>query len=393
MRWLSKVRHPSSSQGAKRWRLSRMGAALVGMFMILAVPLASCTSGSSQSSAASAPTQTPTAGAAPTVPPSPAGSTGALSVPALVKQLRPAVVHILSEAATLNVFGQAVPQQGVGTGVIVDNQGHIVTNNHVIVQPGSCDQPATKIIVTTSDGKSYTAKIVGRDVPTDLAVLQIDAKGLSPATLGQSSALEVGDSVVAIGNALDLPGGPTVTEGVVSALGRSIDEQQCGVTVPGAVQTDAAINPGNSGGPLVNTQGQVIGFTTAIVGGAEGIGFAISTDTARPIINDLITQGKVQRAYLGVTVVDVTSSLAQSLNLPVDHGAGITSVQSGSPADKAGLKADDIIVKVGGQDIQTSGDLFTVLANHHAGDKVTVKFYRGSQSQTADVVLGQQPGG
>jgi serine protease Do len=286
-----------------------------------------------------------------------------------------------------------VPAQGVGTGIVIDDQGHIVTNNHVVVQPGSCDQPADRIIVTTSDGKSYTAKIVGRDVPTDLAVLQIDAKGLSPATLGQSSALQVGDTVVAIGNALDLPGGPTVTEGVVSALGRSIDEQQCGVTIPGAVQTDAAINPGNSGGPLVDAQGQVIGVTTAIVGGAEGIGFAISTDTAKPIINDLITQGKVQRAYLGVTVVDVTSSLAESFNLPVDHGAGITSVQSGSPADKAGLQADDIIVKVGGQDIQTSGDLFAVLANHRAGDKVTVEFYRGAKSEKVDVVVGQQPGG
>jgi serine protease Do len=393
MKWLSKVRHPSNSQGARWWRSSRTGAALVGLLVILAVPLASCTGGNSQSSAAGTPTQTPAAGATPTVPPSTATSAGALSVPALVKELRPAVVHVLSEAAPLNVFGQAVPEQGVGTGVIVDDQGHIVTNNHVVVQPGTCDQPADRITVTTSDGKSYAAKIIGRDVPTDLAVLQIDAKGLSPATLGQSSALEVGDSVIAIGNALDLPGGPTVTEGVVSALGRSIDEQQCGVTVPGAVQTDAAINPGNSGGPLVDTQGQVIGFTTAIVGGAEGIGFAISTDTAKPIINDLIANGKVERAYLGVTIVDITQSLAQSLTLPVDHGVGISSVQSGSPADKAGLQVNDIIVKVGGQDVETSGDLFTVLADHHAGDKVQVEFYRGSHSTTVDVVLGQQPGG
>jgi S1-C subfamily serine protease len=302
------------------------------------------------------------------------------------------VVHILSEAATLDVFGQAVPSQGVGTGFIIDDQGHIVTNNHVVVQPNTCDTPVQHIVVTLNDGRNFDAKIVGRDVPTDLAVLQIDAGGLAPAALGDSSTVPVGDAVVAIGNALDLPGGPTVTTGVVSAEQRLIEEQDCGVTIPGAIQTDAAINPGNSGGPLVDTSGQIIGITTAaIVGNAEGVGFAISSDTAKPIIQELIANGKVERAFLGVSVVDITPSLAASFNLPVDHGVGLQQVQSGGPADKGGLQVDDILVKIDGADVNTSGDLFAFLAQHHAGEKVTVAYYRGSGQHSTEVTLEAQP--
>jgi len=285
-----------------------------------------------------------------------------------------------------------VPSQGVGTGFIIDNQGHIVTNNHVVVQPNTCDTPVQHIVVTLNDGRNFDAHIVGRDVPTDLAVLQIDASGLTPAVLGDSAATPVGDTVVAIGNALDLPGGPTVTTGVVSAEQRLIEEQDCGVTIPGAIQTDAAINPGNSGGPLVDTGGQIIGITTAaIVGNAQGVGFAISSDTAKPIIQELIANGKVERAFLGVSVVDITPSLAASFNLPVDHGVGLQQVQSGGPADKAGLTTEDIIVKIDGTDINTSGDLFQVLAQHRAGDKVTVDYYRGSSQHSTQVTLEAQP--
>jgi len=311
-----------------------------------------------------------------------------MTPPEIVQSLEPSVVHILSEAASIDVFGQAVPSQGVGTGFIIDTQGHIVTNNHVVVQPNTCDTPVQHIVVTLSDGRNFTARIVGRDVPTDLAVLQIDANNLTPAVLGDSATVPVGDTVVAIGNALDLPGGPTVTRGVVSAQNRLIEEQDCGVSIPGAIQTDAAINPGNSGGPLVDTSGQIIGITTAeITGGVEGVGFAISSDTAKPIVQDLIANGKVARAYLGVSVVPITPSLATSYSLPVDHGVGIQQVQSGGPADNAGLKVDDIIVKIDGTDINTSGDLFAFLAQHQAGEKVTVNYYRGNNTQSTDVTL------
>jgi len=257
--------------------------------------------------------------------PSPAPANGSsaateLPTPQLVQQLRPSVVRVESDAATLDVFGEVVPSRGVGTGFIIDEQGHVVTNNHVVVKPETCDGPSSQITVTLNDGRTFPASIVGRDVPSDLAVLQIDATSLTPAELADSSSLQVGDDVVAIGNALDLPGGPTVTRGVASAKDRQIDEDQCGVSIPGAIQTDAAINPGNSGGPLINGAGDVVGITTAVISGAEGVGFAISSATAGPIIQQLIANGRVERGFLGLSVVAVTPSLAQQLNLPVDQG-------------------------------------------------------------------------
>src|SRR6266542_324276 len=303
----------------------------------------------------------------------------------LVKLLRPSVVHIKSETATLDVFGQLVPSAGVGTGFIIDDKGHIVTNNHVVSTDSG--DPARDITVTLDDGSEHSAKIAGRDPPTDVAVLQIDGGNLKPATLGDSSKLEVGDDVIAIGNALDLPGGPTVTKGVVSALGRLIQEQS--VTIPNAIQTDAAINPGNSGGPLVNLNGEVVGITTAVIRGeAEGIGLAISMQTAQPIVQELIDKGRVERGFLGVTIQEIGPSLAQQFNLSVDHGVGIRSVQPGSPADKAGLGQGDIIVKLGDKEIRTSGDLFAALTEHRAGDVVEVDYFHGGDQKTTEVTLG-----
>jgi len=303
----------------------------------------------------------------------------------LVELLRPSVVHIKSEAATLDVFGQLVPSSGVGTGFIIDDEGHIVTNNHVIsINNG---EPADDITVTLDDGSQHTAEIVGRDPPTDIAVLKVDAQSLKVAALGDSSSLKVGEDVIAIGNALDLPGGPTVTKGVVSALGRLI--QEAGVSIPDAIQTDAAINPGNSGGPLVNTNGDVVGITTAVIrGNAEGIGLAISIDTAEPIIQELIAEGRVNRGFLGVTIQEITPSLAQQFDLAVDHGVGIRSVQPNGPADNAGLEQGDIIVRLGDTAIRTSGDLFSALTEHRAGDVVEAEYYHNGTSETVEVTLG-----
>jgi len=283
------------------------------------------------------------------------------------------------------VFGQVTPTQGVGTGFIIDEEGHIVTNNHVITVDS--DQPAERITITLDDGRQFQASIVGRDAPTDLAVLQIDADGLTPAALGSSEALQVGDDVLAIGNALDLPGGPTVTKGVVSAKGRLI--QQDGITIPDVIQTDASINPGNSGGPLVNKRGEVVGITTAVIRGqAEGIGLAISIDSARPIVEELIDKGQVGRGLLGVTIVEITPALADSFDLAVDHGIGLQDVQPGGPARRAGLQPGDIIVELAGQEINNSGDLFQVLTDHRAGETVTVEFFRDGSRESTEVTLG-----
>jgi serine protease Do len=315
-------------------------------------------------------------------------TSGELPTPQLVEKLRPSVVRVESDAATLDVFGEVVPSQGVGTGFIIDEQGHVVTNNHVVVKPETCDEPASQIKVTLNDGRTLPARIVGRDVPTDLAVLQIDATNLTPAKLADSGGLRAGDDVVAIGNALDLPGGPTVTRGVTSAKDRLIDEDQCGVSIPGAIQTDAAINPGNSGGPLIDGAGDVVGITTAVINGAEGVGFAISSATAAPIIQQLTTNGRVERGFLGVSVVPVTPSLAQQLNDPVDHGVAILQVRAGGPADNAGLKRGDVMTEVAGQNLATSGDLFQVLMEHKSGERVDVTYYREGHSQRAEVTLG-----
>ncbi len=291
----------------------------------------------------------------------------------LVARLRPSVVHIASE--------------------VIDDQGHIVTNNHVITLEG--DTPAQKITVTLSDGRESTGQIVGRDSPTDLAVLKIDADKLTPAELGRSGDLEVGQDVIAIGNALDLPGGPTVTKGVVSALNRVIQESN--LTIPDAIQTDAAINPGNSGGPLLNMEGQVVGITTAVIRGssdtlgsdnAEGIGLAISIDSAQPIFSELIAKGKIERGFLGVNIAPIDSFTAGTCNAKSDKGVLLTRVQSGSPADKAGLRECDVLIKVGETDINSTGDLFAALTKHRSGDKVTVVFNRSGKQQQADVTLG-----
>ena len=294
------------------------------------------------------------------------------------------MVHIKSEAATLDVFGQLVPSSGVGTGFIIDDEGHIVTNNHVIsINNG---EPADDITVTLDDGSQHTAEIAGRDPPTDIAVLKIDAQSLKAVALGDSSELKVGEDVIAIGNALDLRGGPTVTKGVVSALGRLIQEEA--VSIPDAIQTDAAINPGNSGGPLVNTNGEVVGITTAVIrGNAEGIGLAISIDTAEPIIQELIAGGSVNRGFLGITIQEITPSLAQQFDLAVDHGVGIRSAQPNGPADDAGLEQGDIIVRLGETEIRTSGDLFDALTEHRAGDVVEVEYFHNGESATVEVTL------
>jgi serine protease Do len=308
-----------------------------------------------------------------------------LSSQELVAEVAPAVVSIVTETVSYNWFWQAVPQTGAGSGIIISSDGYIVTNNHVV-------EGAQKVTVTLSDGSAFAATIVGSDAQTDLAVVKISANNLTYLHFLRDSLeqLSVLDPVVAVGNALALPGGPTWTTGVVSNLGRSIEEST-GVVLNDIIQTDAAINAGNSGGPLLDTAGQVVGINVAIASNAENIGFAISTDTAIPVVQNLITEGKMVRPWLGVEVTTVTSTIQRYYNLSVSAGVLITSVTSGSPANKAGLRAGDVITKIDNEDISTAAELISAVSSHQIGDQVEIVYYRGNVQQVATATLEESP--
>ncbi len=308
-------------------------------------------------------------------------------IQSVVDRVRPGVVFVGIEQSVSN-FSQPVPV-GNGSGAIIDDQGHILTNNHVVEQ-------AQALSVTLPDGRTFPATLVGRDPATDLAVIQIKADNLPVIPLGDSSKLKIGEWVVAIGNALGLEGGPTVTKGVVSALNRTIQEDN-GASIFGLIQTDAPINPGNSGGPLVNLQGQVIGINTAVPGptgqGVQpyGIGFAISINEAKPIVQQLISQGHVTRPYLGIVPLTVTPAVAAQGGLKVATGVVITDVSAGSPAAAAGLKAGDVIVAFDGQPIQDEAGLRQAIQAHKIGDTVTLTINRGGRQNDVQATLAQAP--
>ena len=308
-----------------------------------------------------------------------------LSTQELVADVAPAVVSIVVEAVSYNWFWQAVPQTGAGSGIIISSDGYIVTNNHVV-------EGANKVTVTLSDGRAFDATMVGTDAQSDLAVVKIDVSNLSYRHLLNNSLeqLSVLDPVVAVGNALALPGGPTWTTGVVSNLGRSIQENT-GVVLSDIIQTDAAINAGNSGGPLLNAAGQVVGINVAIASSAENIGFAISTDTAIPVVQSLINEGRVIRPWLGVSVTTVTPTIQQYYSLSLEAGVLIVSVVSGGPADEAGLRAGDVITQMDQEDINTTADLTSAIGSHQIGDEIEIVYYRGDVQGVIDARLEEAP--
>jgi serine protease Do len=310
----------------------------------------------------------------------------ALSKADLVAELAPAVVSITMKGITYDMFYRAVPESGAASGVIIDPAGYIVTNNHVV-------EDATSMTVTLSDGRSYAAVKWAGDEATDLAVIEIEADEDLPYAHFLSNSLEklsLLEDLVAVGNALALPGGPTWTEGVVSYLGRSIQESN-GALLDDLIQTDAAINSGNSGGPLANMAGQVVGINTAIASDAENIGFAISTDTAIDTIYSLVTKGYESSAWLGVNTLTVTQTVKAQYGLSVDSGALIASIVSGSPAAQTDLSRYDVIVKVDDTEIGTSQELGSAIQSHNPGDKVTITFKRGQDTMTTAATLGQRP--
>ena len=301
----------------------------------------------------------------------------------VVKLLTPSVVHVGTEFVRMGIFNEPVPEQGVGTGIIIDESGLILTNNHVVAG-------ARRITVTLSTGEGFMARTVGRDPSTDLAVLRIDASALPSATLGDSATLEVGEEVIAIGHALGLRGGPTVSKGVVSALGRAIDVDVQS-TIVGLIQTDASINPGNSGGPLVNAAAEVVGVNTAIVQSGRGIGFAINVNDAKAVTDQLREKGFVERAFLGITPFNLTPALANRLGTPVSEGVILQRAIPGTAAEDIGMLEGDVIVQLGGTPIRNAGELSRFLLGHSAGETVAIVYYRGSAKVTAEVVLGTRP--
>lgn len=314
----------------------------------------------------------------------------------VAEQVKPAVVQITNEKIQVGQFNQpfTVPA-GVGSGIIYDTQGHILTNNHVVTG-------AQRLLVSLPDGRSFPGKLIGADPQTDLAVVQISGSNLPVAELGNSTQLQIGDWVVAIGDALALPGGPTVTAGVVSALDRTAQEPGPSSKTPGPylfdlIQTDAPINPGNSGGPLVNLDGQVVGINTLGVTQAEpgvaaqGIGFAIAVSSAKPIADQLVSTGRVVHAYLGVNDVTLSPAISSQLSTTATYGAVVVSVNPGSPAATAGLQPKDVITDVDGAALKRGSALAKILITHKPGDTLTLTVLRGSQKLSIRVTLGETP--
>ena len=310
-----------------------------------------------------------------------------------VERVRPAVVSIVSQSLVQDRFGRVQSSFGSGTGVIFDESGLVLTNNHVI-------ENGVQIIVTQDDGTQVEAEIIGADRLSDLAVLQLPGDGYPSLPLRENGSLRAGDWVIAIGNALALPGGPTVTVGVVSALGRSI-EASPGITLYELIQTDTSINPGNSGGPLIDLNGDLIGINTAVLRGSsgvavEGIGFAINIETAQQVAEQLVELGHVRWAWMGVYLADLIPEVAAEVGLPIREGVIIRDTVLDGPSHQAGMIPGDILVNIAGHDIATISDLTRLLKQEFsAGQSVEVEVYRvtdGVGDRTMlNLELGERP--
>ncbi len=315
------------------------------------------------------------------------------------------VVNITSTTVSYDFFLRPIPESGSGSGVVIDNQGHILTNYHVI-------ENAQRLEVTLADLSRHPARIVGIDPSNDLAVVRVDTDGVQwrPLPLGSSRGLQVGQKVLAIGNPFGLEG--TLTTGIISSLGRSIEATN-GRIIEGAIQTDAAINPGNSGGPLLNAEGEVIGINTAIISpsntGSVGIGFAVPVETVNRVSSDLITYGRVRRVYIGFRGINLSDwqGLARVLDLNTDSGVLITDVSMGSPAAESGLigasdrirvgnylipVGGDVVVSIDGRNVASMNDVSTILEPHQPGDRVEITLVRKGQRIHSQLTLQEEPG-
>jgi len=317
---------------------------------------------------------------------------------AVYKRVLPSVVNITSKSLVYNFFFEPVPQQGQGSGFILDKTGHVLTNYHVV-------QGANRgIKVQLSNKRTYDAKVIGTDPPHDLALLQINAQNLEPVTLANSSELAVGQKVYAIGNPFGLNG--TMTRGIISSI-RTIGGSE-GASIENAIQTDAAINPGNSGGPLLNSRGEVIGINTMIASNganqSSGIGFAIPINTAKAALSDLTRYGRVKRPSLGIVSYPIGPDLASQIGLAVDSGILVQKVVPGGAAERAGMHGGnqqayvgntpimlggDLIVAIDGHEVTDPQEISALMEKHQPGDTVSVTFYRGHKQITLKLIAGE----
>jgi S1-C subfamily serine protease len=299
-----------------------------------------------------------------------------------VEKVGKSVVNIASVRMLQDQLFRVFPVEGVGSGVVIDEKGYILTNNHVI-------DDAERLKVTLTDGRVLRGRVVGSDEMTDLAVIKVEAEQPLPAAeLGNSDDLKAGQIVMAIGNPFGLTGGPAVTAGIVSSLNRSI-QARSGVLE--LIQTDAAINPGNSGGPLVNTKGEVIAINTANMPYAQGIGFAVPVNTAKSILKELIEKGRVMRPWIGVASMKVTPQLARYYGLPASEGALVAKVEPYSPADDAGLRKGDIIEGIDGSRVEDPSQIATQVRKKQVNDKLTLSVNRYGRQIQVPIQVDQRP--
>ncbi len=320
------------------------------------------------------------------VPPAQGSISAARNTPVVraAQAVGPAVVGITNKAYARDLFDRQMAVQGTGSGVIFDANGYIATNNHVV-------QDAQEIIIALPDGRTLPGKVLGTDPVTDLAVVKIEASGLPAATFGDSDGIAVGEPAIAIGNPLGLEFSGSVTAGVISALNRSIE---IGDRRFKLIQTDAAINPGNSGGALVNADGAVIGINSAKIAaaGVEGIGFAIPINSARPILQSLIDKGRVVRAYLGIGLLDKNLIAQYGYNVTIDKGVYVAKVDKAGPAAAAGIAEGDVIVSVGGTEVNSVADLRSIIDAEQVGSAVAIGLMRNGAPMTVNVTLEEMPG-
>jgi serine protease Do len=364
----------------------KIGHILIALVIVLSLLVSSCSLLPNDNP----PTDTPSPGVTSPIdvnwtPPAIDGEASALpSIADVVALVNPSVVAINTEYTGYDIFNRPYEQQGAGSGWIIDEDGLIVTNNHVV-------EGAESVTATLADGRTFPAVTIRTDPLSDLAVIKVDAQNLPAAQVGNSDALRVGDWVIAIGNSLGL--GISATKGIVSAKGVSllVSAEQ---TMDDLVQTDAAINPGNSGGPLVNMAGEVIGITSVKVAqvGVEGMGYAISSNSATPIIQQLVQTGYVIRPFLGVqNLLTVDQTVAAYYSLDVDQGALIRGVLDGGPAETARLKAGDVITGFNGQEVANVNELLKALYACQIGQTVEITYWRDDSQHTAYVTLAESP--
>ena len=357
--------------------IGRLKACALTMTVIGALYFSGCAMGSSEKNSLATGTSA--------APVNTSNLSAARNTPAVrvAKEVGPAVVGITNKALARDWFNNLVPTEGVGSGVIFQADGYVVTNNHVI-------EGANEIIVSLSDGRTINGKLIGADALTDIAVVKIDANDLPVAAWGNSDDIVVGEPAIAIGNPLGLEFMGSVTVGVVSALNRTLDISDRRLKL---IQTDAAINPGNSGGALANADGQVIGINSAklAASGVEGMGFAIPSNTVKAIVEELMAKGYIARPYMGVTIFDPETAARYGYQLNIKKGVYVFRVSLNSPVGRAGMQRGDVILRVDGKETDSVGQIKDIIAEHKVGDKITLTVEREGQNIDIPLTLEEMP--